>query len=45
MTLKFRKDTHRRLRIIALTRGTTVQDMISEAAEKLVARETAGATK
>lgn len=46
MTVKFRKDTHRQLRIIAITRRTTVQDMISEAAEQIVEKAAkAGATR
>jgi len=45
MTIKFPPDTHRRLRLLAINRDTTIQDMMSDAAERIVAKADAGATK
>ena len=47
MVLKFRPETHRGLRLLAINKDTTVQDIISDAADRIVAREAekAGAAK
>jgi predicted transcriptional regulator len=46
MSLRFRRSTHKALRLLAIEKNTTVQALIEQAAEQIVARaEKAGAAR
>lgn len=46
ITLKLPRETHKALKLIAINKGTTLQEMLGDAAEQIVARaEKAGAPR